>query len=46
MRALRCIFGLHGWVKSVVDGEAKLTCSRCGKVIHSVEPGIAGGPML
>ena len=46
MRGLRCSIGLHGWVKSVVEGEARLTCSRCGKVIDSVEPRIAGQSML
>jgi hypothetical protein len=31
-KGLRCLIGMHGWVKSVSEGKALLTCSRCGTV--------------
>ena len=31
-KGLRCVIGMHAWVKSVSEGEASLTCSRCGAV--------------
>jgi hypothetical protein len=29
-KGLRCLMGMHHWVKSVTDGTPHLTCSRCG----------------
>jgi hypothetical protein len=37
-RGLRCLIGWHDWVKRVTEGEASLTCSRCGAETDGPSP--------